>query len=164
MPDLFLGAIGTILTFTIFGDIRTYPIKLIMFLCACIAAGYEISPHPLASSHPRPHNSYAIFFFAYRTFVVESWLCWPVSMLILYFFLANFSWMFCVAFNFYQMIVRRNRESEALEKWYHVGCWGAPLIVVICVAATKNFGRVGDPANLYAFTSPPSLMIAHVPV
>lgn len=54
VPDLFLGAIGTILTFTIFGDIRTYPIKLIMFLCACIAAGYGISPHPLASSHPRP--------------------------------------------------------------------------------------------------------------
>lgn len=92
---------------------------------------------------------YSIFFFSYRDFVIESWLCWPVSMLILYFFLANFSWMFCVAFNFYQMIVRRNRESEALEKWYHVGCWGAPLIVVICVAATGKFGRVGDPANLY---------------
>lgn len=44
------GAILTILTFTIFGDIRTYPIKLIMFLCACIAAGYEMPPRICARS------------------------------------------------------------------------------------------------------------------
>lgn len=34
------------------------------------------------------------------------------------FYVANFCWTFCIAFNFYQMIVRRNRESESLEKWY----------------------------------------------
>jgi len=104
--------------------------KLMRFLWACIAAGYSI------------------FFFSYKDFVKTTWLCWPASMLILYFFLANFGWMFCVAFNFYQMIVRRNRESEALEKWYHVGSWGGPLIVVICVAATRHFGRVGNPVDL----------------
>jgi hypothetical protein len=36
------------------------------------------------------------------------------------FYVANFCWTFCIAFNFYQMIVRRNRESESLEKWYAI--------------------------------------------
>lgn len=44
-------------------------------------------------------------------------------MLTHYFFLANFGWCFAVAFNFYQMIVRRNRESESLEKIYHGISW-----------------------------------------
>jgi len=119
------GALLTILTFSIFGDIRTYPIKLIMFLCSCIAAGYTF------------------FFFAFYSFIVDTWLCWAFSMLTHYFLLADFGWSFCIAFNFYQMIVRRNRESETLEKKYHIGCWLAPLVVVIIVAAVRAEGRIG---------------------
>jgi len=120
------GALITIITFSIFGDIRTYPIKLIMFLCACIASGY------------------AIFFFAFEYFLVDSWACWSAAILIHYFFLANFGWSFCIAFNFYQMIVRRNRESEELEKWYHIGCWLIPGIICIIVAAIQAYGRVNS--------------------
>jgi len=112
-----LGALLTILTFTMFGDIRTYPIKLIMYLCAAIACAY------------------ATFFFAFEPFVIHSWLCWPVAMTVHYMLLANFAWSMCVAQNFYQMIVRRNRTSEELEKYYHLFSWLPPFFVVLAVAA-----------------------------
>jgi len=120
------GSVLTILTFTIFSDIRTYPIKLIMFLCACIGTGYSI------------------FFFSFESYVLSSWICWPFAILVHYFFLANFGWCFCIAFNFYQMIVRRNREAEAMEKWYHAGCWGVPFVICLIVAALRYYGRLNN--------------------
>lgn len=110
----------TLLTFAVFSDIRTYPIKLIMYLCGTIIGGFSA------------------IFFGPRAFVYGSWLCCtfihcgnpflisepgPTAMLTHYFFLANFGWCFAVAFNFYQMIVRRNRESESFEKIYHGIAW-----------------------------------------
>jgi hypothetical protein len=80
------GALLTILTFTLFGELRTFPVRLIMYLCACIAAGYSA------------------FFFTSYSFVVQTWFCWPVAMVTHYFFLANFAWCLVIAFNFYQMI------------------------------------------------------------
>ncbi len=62
-------------------------------------------------------GAFVFFFFSSYDFIIQSWLCWPTAILVHFFFLANFAWCFCVAFNFYQMIVRRNRESEDLEKW-----------------------------------------------
>jgi len=120
------GAGLTILTFTLFSDIRTYPIKLIMFLCVCIGMGYSV------------------FFFAFESYILDCWLCWPFAIMVHYFFLANFGWCFCIAFNFYQMIVRRNREAETLEKYYHIGCWGVPAIICIIVAALGYYGRLND--------------------
>jgi len=146
-----LGALLTIITFAVFGDIRTYPIKLIMFLCACIAAAYSI------------------FSLTFYSFVIDTFLCWPVAILIHYFFLTIFGWSFAVAFNFYQMIVRRNRDSERLEKWYHVGCWIGPLLICIATAASRNYGRVGGTgacyipgniARLIAFFLPGLIVIA----
>ena len=54
----------------------------------------------------------------------------PTAIVTHYFFLANFGWCFAVAFNFYQMIVRRNRESESFEKIYHGIAWvlNTPLL------------------------------------
>src|SRR3990167_6388709 len=70
---------------------------------------------------------------AFCTIVVftNEGLCIFIAICVHYYFLANFLWTFCIAFNFYQMIVRRNREHEQLEKYYHVACWGIPAIFVI---------------------------------
>lgn len=81
-----LGALLTILTFTMFGELRTFPVRLIMYLCACIAGGYS-----------------AFFFLSY-SFAVQTFWCWSVAIITHYFLLANFAWCLCVAFNFYQMI------------------------------------------------------------
>jgi hypothetical protein len=64
-------------------------------------------------------------------------------MVLHYFFLASFFWTFCVAFNFYQMIVRRNRDAETLEKIYHFVCWGLPLVVVVIVVAMESYANRG---------------------
>jgi hypothetical protein len=130
------GALLTILTFTLFGELRTFPVRLIMYLCACIAAGYSA------------------FFFTSYSFVVQTWFCWPVAMVTHYFFLANFAWCLVIAFNFYQMIVRRNRDAELFEKWYHLGCWISPGIIVVIVAALQLYGRINNAACYIASEIP----------
>lgn len=67
-----------------------------------------------------------------------------IGLLIHYFFLADFVWTFCVAFNFYQMIVKRNRDAESFEKYYHMAAWGIPLLVcAFCAGFEKYINRVG---------------------
>jgi len=108
------GCLATILTFVVFNELRTYPIKLIVYLCCSI---------------------FLAQFFLYLTFYLEDTvLCIPCAMLLHFFFLADFLWTFCVAFNFYQMIVRRNRDAETIEKIYHMVCWLIPLLIVCFVA------------------------------
>jgi len=117
------GAFLTILTFSMFKGIRTYPIKLIVYLSYCIM---------LAQG-----------FFLISFYVYDTIMCIPMAIMIHYFFLADFCWSFCVAFNFYQMIVRRNREAEAFEKWYHVVCWVLPLCFCLGVGFAQKYGDIG---------------------
>jgi len=127
-----IGAALTLLTFTIFGDIRTYPIKLIMYLCVCICLGFTA------------------FLLASQSWIYASEpICIIMAIGLHTFFIANFCWTFCIAFNFYQMIVRRNRESSQLEKWYHLGSWGFPIVLAICVGASLNYGRVAGANTCY---------------
>jgi len=119
------GALATVVTFVLFKDIRTYPIKLIVFLCICI------------------FMSQTFFWSSFREEIYDGKGCVPVAFIYHYFFLCNFFWTFCIAFNFYQMIVRRNRDAEALEKWYHIVCWLVPLVICIIVVSTGNYGKIG---------------------
>jgi len=120
------GALIALITFLVFSEIRTYPIKLICYLCVCIIIGYSMF---IASDKtPVPENKGGCIF---------------VAIMVHFFFIANFCWTFCIAFNFYQMIVRRNRESQLLEKWYHVFSWGLPAVLVIITGATESYGAVG---------------------
>eukprot|EP01100_Stratorugosa_tubuloviscum_P007080 TRINITY_DN2982_c1_g1_i1.p1 TRINITY_DN2982_c1_g1~~TRINITY_DN2982_c1_g1_i1.p1 ORF type:complete len:315 (-),score=121.68 TRINITY_DN2982_c1_g1_i1:206-1150(-) len=123
----------TIITFLIFGDIRTYPIKLILYLCVCIVIGFTS------------------FVISSESFVTDNgWLCIIIAISVHGFFIANFCWTFCIAFNFYQMIVRRNRDSQKLELWYHVFSWGLPIVLCVAVGAAQKYGKIeGDPDVCY---------------
>jgi len=124
------GALISLVTFLIFKEIRTYPIKLICYLCVCIILGY--SAFIAADKDPIPENTGGCIFIAIVTH---------------YFLVSNFCWTFCIAFNFYQMIVRRNRESQLLEKWYHLFAWGLPLALCIGVGSATDYGAVGGGGN-----------------
>jgi hypothetical protein len=53
--------------------------------------------------------------------IVENYgACFFVGLMIHYSFLANFAWTFCIAFNFYRMIVAQDRDTRSYEKWYVV--------------------------------------------
>jgi len=77
---------------------------------------------------------------------VFTFLCTIFGALIHYFLLSNFFWCFCIAFNFYQMIVKRNSGTRALEKYYHLIGWGTPCIAVIVVASFFKYGQT-SPIN-----------------
>jgi len=119
------SALCALITFLVFSKIRTYPIKLICYLCVCIIIGF--SAFIAASEDPVPQNEGA---------------CISMAILVHFFFIANFCWTFCIAFNFYQMIVRRNRESQLLEKYYHIFCWGLPAGLVIGVGSAQEYGAI----------------------
>ncbi|KAL6062238.1 G-protein-coupled receptor family protein [Balamuthia mandrillaris] len=117
------GALCTIITFAVFKDIRTYPIKLIMYLCVCIVIS----------------NLFFVFAFE-EPFLADDALCFVTGLVVHTFFLASFCWTFCIAFNFYQMIFKRNRESESLERWYHMFSWGFPIFCSIFVTCFQKYG------------------------
>jgi hypothetical protein len=112
------------LTFTLFPRIRTYPIKLILFLCITIVVGYGIFP-------------FNTFFSPFGKDV-----CSIVGAVIHYCFLSNFFWCSNIAFNFYEMIVRRNPETAAFEKFYHFFGWGLPCLSVIGVSIAGQYGGI----------------------
>lgn len=127
----------TILTFLIFGDIRTYPIKLIMYLCICIIFGFTA------------------FVLADKSFISQhAPICIIIAIAVHGFFIANFCWTFCIAFNFYQMIVRRNRESQTLEIYYHIFSWGLPIALCVATGAAQDYGVIkdADPDTCYITT------------
>jgi len=119
------GCVGTVLTFTIFHELRTYPIKLIIYLCIAI------------------FWAQLFFYLTFADGIYNSIMCIPAAMLLHYFFVADFLWTFCIAFNFYQMIVRRNRDAESLERVYHIISWIAPLIIVVFIASFHSYNNAG---------------------
>jgi 7 transmembrane receptor (Secretin family) len=119
-----VAAFLTLVTFLIFRDIRTYPIKLILYLCVCIMFAFSF------------------FLMAFDDTIVKSNFCKGAAVITHFFFIANFCWTFCIAFNFYQMIVRRNRESQLLEKWYHLFSWGVPSALIVATGASTSYGQI----------------------
>lgn len=80
-----LGALFTIITFLVFPRIRTYPIKLICWLCLTIVLGQTL--------------------FIITAFAAKGTdICEAFGALVHYFFLTNFTWCSCLAFNFYQLV------------------------------------------------------------
>ncbi|EFA77602.1 G-protein-coupled receptor family protein [Heterostelium album PN500] len=119
---LYLSLIGaglTIITYLIFPQIRTYPIKLIIYLCLSLFLGN------------------VFLFISYNYY--DTVMCIPSAILVHYLFISQFLWTFCVSLNFYQMIVRKNRGLESYEKYYHLISWGIPLIIVVVLASTNNY-------------------------
>lgn len=88
------GALFTILTFTIFKNVRTFAIKLIMYLCVCIICGQStfFAVSILSTQADRAQTLYGNHF------------CVVAGAMIHYFFLTNFFWCLCIAINLYLMV------------------------------------------------------------
>jgi len=120
-----VGAFITIVTFLILRNLRTFSIKLIMYLCICIMFGY------IGVNIQNLH-----------WITSRRWACIIIAFWTHYFLLADFCWTFCIAYNFYQMIVKRNREVQLLEKWYHLGAWGCPAVIILVVGLCFEYGSL----------------------
>jgi hypothetical protein len=75
--------------------------------------------------------------------------CFFVGLMVHYSFLANFCWSFCIAFNFYRMIVAQDRDTRSYEKWYHIASWGFPAIPVIILAGLQMYGKTPNAFQCY---------------
>ena len=94
-------SIFLIVTFSIFRDpkTRTFPIKLIMYLSISIIIAFTF---------------YLIF--DQPKICLNDGACFFVGLVMHYGFLANFCWTFCIAFNFYRMIVAQVKKSLKKKK------------------------------------------------
>jgi len=141
----------TMLSFSLFSELRTYPIRLIMYQCVTIIF------------------SFLFFMIGFANDVVNSSFCEGCAAITHYFFIADFCWCGVVAFNFYQMVVKRNKEVQRYEKFYHLFGWGVPLIFFIGVIASDDYGQIGgefcwittEAARFAAFFIP-GLVILHI--
>ena len=130
-----LCATFLIFTFAVFGDngkVRTYPIKLIMFLCVSLIIAFTCF---LIASQP--------------PIVLNYGACYFIAVMIHFGFVSNFCWTFCIAFNFYRMIVAQDRDTRSYEKWYHAVSWGFPALLVILLVAIGEGTEGGTPGPMY---------------
>jgi len=143
----------TMISFLLFSELRTYPIRLILYQCIAIVM------------------SFLFFMIGFANKVVQSSFCEGCAAITHYFFIANFCWCGVVAFNFYQMIVKRNKEVQRYEKFYHLFGWGIPLCFFIGVIAAGDYGVISgefcwiktESARFAAFFIP-GLVILHINV
>jgi len=139
------------ISFGLFPELRTFPIRLIMYQCIAIIL------------------SFLFFMIGFANDVVHSSFCEGCAAITHYFFIANFCWCGVVAFNFYQMVVKRNKEVQRYEKFYHLFAWSLPLICFIGVIAADDYGVIGgefcwittEAARFGAFFIP-GLVILHI--
>eukprot|EP00943_MAST-04B_sp_MAST-4B-sp1_P000945 g945.t1 len=62
-----------------------------------------------------------------------------------YFEMASYCWTTVIAFNIYQVLVAKHGERvEHYEMYYHLICWGFPLLLLIIVASTGSLGDAGN--------------------
>jgi hypothetical protein len=105
-----------------------------MFLCGALIVAF--TSFLISSQPPIVRNTGACFF---------------IGLLSHYAFLANFCWTFCIAFNFYRMIVAQDRDTRSYEKWYHIASWGIPALIVFILAMCSLTGTLqyGQQAGTY---------------
>ena len=97
---------------------------------------YASNSWRLIASQPAVYNNYGA--------------CYFIAVMVHYGFLANFCWTFCIAFNFYRMIVAQDRDTRSYEKWYHIASWGFPLLVVVLLIAIGEGTKSNqNPGPLY---------------
>merc|ERR1719359_1519687 len=81
---IILSIIGAFLVIVTFGinpknKLRTYPIKLIMYLCVCIVIGFTA------------------FLIAFEPYIYNNeGLCITIAVFVHYYFISNFLWTFCI--------------------------------------------------------------------
>jgi len=120
-----LGSFLTIVTFLVFRKIRNFQVTLILYLCVCIICAYTAIN---IANQPWIYD-------------VEP-LCIITALVSHFFLIALFCWTFCITFNFYQLLVRKNRETVKLQKYYHLGSWGLPIILCAFVGGFQIYGKL----------------------
>ncbi|CAK1546695.1 unnamed protein product [Leptosia nina] len=78
-------------------------------------------------------------------------LCGVIAGLLHYFFLAAFAWMFLEGFHLYAMLVEVFEPERARARWYCVGAYLAPALVVLVSAAAYPPGY-GTPTHCWLST------------
>lgn len=141
-----LGSILIVITFFALKDMRSGAQKIITFLALAdfvSAAGYIVgSANFLAHFNKTDSNECQVF----------QDLCVSQASITSWSSLVSFLWTAILAFYFYLIIVyRRVQVAARLMPLYHIIAWGAPLFIVVPLAATGHLGYAPYAASNWCF-------------
>eukprot|EP00002_Diphylleia_rotans_P017404 TRINITY_DN3379_c0_g1_i1.p1 TRINITY_DN3379_c0_g1~~TRINITY_DN3379_c0_g1_i1.p1 ORF type:complete len:546 (-),score=76.56 TRINITY_DN3379_c0_g1_i1:266-1903(-) len=130
----FSGAFMVLLTWLIFPFKRTFPSNMVAYIAfSSVMAAIGQLMNMADPSEFQCENEWTI---ADQS---SSPGCLIQGLILHFFPLTIASWWLCVAVNLHQMIVFKNKNSQALQKYYHAFAWGLPLILVIIAVSTCGY-------------------------
>ncbi|KAA0151411.1 hypothetical protein FNF29_04610 [Cafeteria roenbergensis] len=126
----FVGSVAIVITYLSLRRVQRLSYRVIAWLAAadCMAsmAYFVHEPSPLVTLAP-PYSASCIAGAALSQFMD----------------VATFLWTVCVSITVYMVLVRQASapQLQAMERWFHVVCWGVPAVFL---AATWESGAFGD--------------------
>lgn len=85
-------------------------------------------------------------------------LCYVQSMLLEFGQLSSVLWTMCMSITlFLVLFLKKKRRYRSAEKYFHVLCWGLPIVMIIIALSTSTIGTVGG----YCWISPENWQFLH---
>eukprot|EP00002_Diphylleia_rotans_P022021 TRINITY_DN4307_c0_g1_i1.p1 TRINITY_DN4307_c0_g1~~TRINITY_DN4307_c0_g1_i1.p1 ORF type:complete len:327 (-),score=53.50 TRINITY_DN4307_c0_g1_i1:44-1024(-) len=100
---------------------------------------------------------FSLFFLPSLTASVEdmnSFACWVQSVLTYGFNIAGAFWTTSIAFTVYRMVVHLDTRCERFERYFHAVNWGVPLVMVVIISATGEYGPSDPFCYIFQNNSP----------
>jgi len=132
----FVGCVFVVLSYACKVTNRTFPFKLVMWLCVANAfssVAYFVSL--------LVHGDAGID----KDGCDQTFGCLIGAIMTQFFDVASFLWMGVIAFNMYKVMVSGvGREAEGYERSYHCFAWGFSFVLVLGCLFTGSFGDAGN--------------------
>ena len=81
----------------------------------------------------------------------SQWYCLIQALGIVIFEYASVLWTVAIALALHQQVVVRRVAPEALERWYHLVCWGVPMLIALGLLLAHRLGPADEPRTAWCW-------------
>lgn len=117
------GSVFILSMFALFPHLRAFAFKLVFFMTIA-DTGKAIC---------KEHAAYLL--------PIEGVFCYIAAVVDTYCALASVLWTSVIAWSMYITVVKGREDIESLEKYFHLYCWGVPLVMTPLPFTTESYGE-----------------------